>query len=326
MRSRPDGRTEASVVKNLAQSWQLDIAGIEYFPEGGGAYHWHVRSADGSRWFVTCDDLDTKPWLGSTRDGVFDRLCAAYATATTLHAAGASFVVAPTASPFGPTAVRISDRYSVAVFAHVDGSAGRWGEPLAGAAGLIEMLATLHAFAPDGYGLVRRPFAVPGRHELDVAVDELDQPWDRGPFSDPARQLLAANRAFVVEALAELDAVGDIDVGLVVTHGEPHPGNLIHTPDGLALVDWDTVALAPPERDMWMLAALEPTNSDRYAALTGRTLDCDLLAAYRLMWAVTDIAAFTVQLRAEHERNEDNERALTGLQDIIAGREPKPYG
>src|SRR4029077_13351490 len=68
--------------------------------------------------------------------------------------------------------------------------------------------------------------------------------------------------------------------GLVITHGEPHPGNIIRVApnadaDGLAaaddaaagatggagpasgaimLIDWDTVGLAPPERDLWMAA------------------------------------------------------------------------
>jgi spectinomycin phosphotransferase len=31
---------------------------------------------------------------------------------------------------------------------------------------------------------------------------------------------------------------------MVVTHGEPHPGNLIQTSAGLVLIDWDTVAVA----------------------------------------------------------------------------------
>ncbi len=36
---------------------------------------------------------------------------------------------------------------------------------------------------------------------------------------------------------------------LVITHGEPHGGNVMTMSSGLVLVDWDTVLLAPPERD-----------------------------------------------------------------------------
>ncbi|WP_207232468.1 hypothetical protein [Micromonospora kangleipakensis] len=37
-------------------------------------------------------------------------------------------------------------------------------------------------------------------------------------------------------------------------HGEPHPGNPDPGTLGLRLIDRDTVQIAPPERDLWMLA------------------------------------------------------------------------
>jgi len=39
----------------------------------------------------------------------------------------------------------------------------------------------------------------------------------------------------------------------VLTHGEPHPGNTMLTAGGWRLIDWDTVLIAPPERDLWDL-------------------------------------------------------------------------
>jgi aminoglycoside phosphotransferase (APT) family kinase protein len=93
-----------------------------------------------------------------------------------------------------------------------------------------------------------RPFAVPGRAELDAALDDLGRPWDGGPFSEPARRELARHVEVVTQALAELDRQIDKlaapDGRMVVTHGEPHPGNLIQTSAGLVLIDWDTVAVA----------------------------------------------------------------------------------
>jgi hypothetical protein len=47
------------------------------------------------RWFMTGDDLDTKPWLGSDRDSVFDGLPAAHGTAMDLRSNGLAFVIAP---------------------------------------------------------------------------------------------------------------------------------------------------------------------------------------------------------------------------------------
>src|SRR5207249_1498942 len=37
-----------------------------------GSYHWVVRDAADGPAIVTVDDLDQKPWLGDTRDDVFD--------------------------------------------------------------------------------------------------------------------------------------------------------------------------------------------------------------------------------------------------------------
>jgi hypothetical protein len=90
------------------------------------------------------------------------------------------------------------------------------------------------------------------------------------------------------------------------------------------LVDWDTVALARPERDLWMIVDACGTAMSAYRDLTGITLDPDAVAAYRLLWALTDMAAFTLQLRGEHRRDADAKKALAGLRSILNGREPFP--
>ena len=93
MRS-PFERLSAEVITAaIRDRWGLRIQEFRYLPEGGGAYHWSLSTSDG-RWFVTCDDLDTKPWLGVGRDTVFTGLIAAYRTAMDLAASGRKFVVA----------------------------------------------------------------------------------------------------------------------------------------------------------------------------------------------------------------------------------------
>ncbi len=56
-----------------------------------------------------------------------------------------------------------------------------------------------------------------------------------------------------------------------VTRGEPHGGNIMRVGRELLFIAWDTVALAPPERDLWMLdnGAAGGLASDTDA--TGRT-------------------------------------------------------
>jgi len=65
----------------------------------------------------------------------------------------------------------------------------------------------------------------------------------------------------------------------------------------LALIDWDTVALAPAERDLWLLAD-QPHALANYTELTGVTPRRAGLGLYRLARTLTDLAAFVVVLRS----------------------------
>jgi spectinomycin phosphotransferase len=147
-------------------------------------------------------------------------------------------------------------------------------------------------------------------------------------LSEPARHELARHVDTIDRALHHLDdltqRLDDPAMDLVVTHGEAHPGNLLQTTSGLALIDWDTVALARPERDLWMIA--DPAVVATYREATGITPDPDAIEAFRLIWALSDLAAFTVQLRGEHHDDADAHLALGAIRSVLAGSEPAPYG
>jgi spectinomycin phosphotransferase len=99
----------------------------------------------------------------------------------------------------------------------------------------------------------------------------------------------------------------------VVTHGEPHAGNVLRTPGGeLLLVDWDTVGLAPPERDLWHVCR-DTNDYARYTEASGRRVDPRAIDLYRLRWQLDDVAIFASDLRSPHVRSGDTERALDGL-------------
>jgi spectinomycin phosphotransferase len=336
VRGRLDRVGEDMIARALADGWEIRSAALAYLPVGGGAYHWIARTADGGRWFVTCDDLDIKPWLGNDRDSVFDGLLAAYAAAIDLRAAGLSFVAAPIASITGAPAERVDERHSVSVCVYVSGETGAWGRPYGSRGELVTMLARLHRATPPVSGLVHRRLEVPARERFEEALGDLDHRWDGGPLSELARRELVAHLDMITGWLAELDrfAAGATANGAVVTHGEPHPGNLIRTRSGTVLVDWDTVALAPPERDLWMITDPGGTVASAYCDLTGVALDAAALAAHRLLWALSDVAAFTAQLRDEQagwhsagaDAGADADRALAALRSILDGHEPSPYG
>ena len=110
----------------------------------------------------------------------------------------------------------------------------------------------------------------------------------------------------------------------MITHGEPHPGNVIRSrPSGdIMLIDWDTVGLAPPERDLWMVATETGDELRRYTELTGRPVDMAALELYRLRWALDDLSCFVRDLRAPHRRTPGTEHAWQALEITIAQLTP----
>ena len=277
---------------------------------GGGSHHWLLRTPEAGYRFLTVDDLGTKPWLGADHDAVFSALGVAYATARRLRDAGLEFVVAPIPNANGSVVERFDDRYSSALFPYVAGRAGSFGEPYSrrDTTELCDLWARLHEVrdtAPN------RSLDVPGRSNLEGALADLDETWAGGPYSEHARGWLNENHDLVLTALARYDrlAAEIATRDFVITHGEPHAGNLIRTEDGLRLVDWDTVALAPPERDLWMLEDLRP-----YEAATGWTVDRSALDFYRLAWPVTDVAGFVEQLRGIHPDDANAAHAMRALE------------
>jgi spectinomycin phosphotransferase len=83
------------------------------------------------------------------------------------------------------------------------------------------------------------------------------------------------------------------------------------------LIDWDTVGLAPPERDLWMVATETGAELRRYTELTGRPVDMAAIELYRLRWALDDLSCFVRDLRAPHRRTPGTEHAWQALKLTI---------
>ncbi|MFC0006518.1 phosphotransferase enzyme family protein [Micromonospora siamensis] len=321
MLDRPEGLDDADLTAALATGWGWQPHSLTYRPVGFGAYHWTATDGDGRSWFVTVDDLTVDP---EPAEVVHAGLARALATAGALREAGLEFVVAPVPATTGEPVRRLDARYAVSVFPLVDGAAGRFGPHRPrDVPEVLDLLARLHAATSAVAGTVQRAdLDVPGRDGLLAALRDLDRPWTGGPFAEPARRLLADRADHVAGLLAEVDRlvarVAATGSDWVVTHGEPHPGNLMWTGAGLRLVDWDTVRLGPPERDLWFLAG--DTGTDAlvgWTASTGRPVDPDALALYRLRWDVADIAGFVADFRRSHRESEDTTAAFGYLRGYL---------
>ncbi|MEI5100613.1 phosphotransferase [Streptomyces sp. PmtG] len=335
MRDRPEDFSEERLRQALSE-FGVSPSAVAYAPVGFGDYHWEVTGDDGRRWFVTVSDLEHKEHCGPGPAAALDGLRQAMDTALALRErAGLRFAVAPLATADGSSVVALDARYAVTVFPHVPGRTGEFGQRLDPAERdqVLAVLAALHGATPPETTPPTR-VEPPGLPGLRTALTELDAPWTGGPCAEPARALLVEHQESLRARLARFaDLAARVrrrGAPLVVTHGEPHPGNLILGADGFLLVDWDTVGLALPERDLSLLMTDPTAPSDpsgpsafgRYTELTGRTPDADALALYRLRWSLLDVAEFVAWFRAEHQRTEDTESAWKGftatLDDLAA--------
>jgi aminoglycoside phosphotransferase (APT) family kinase protein len=303
MFSPPADPSEPMLRAVLEDGWSLRAATCEYRPIGFGSHHWEITGTTGGRWFVTVDDLRTHHGLD-----VIDRLRAALSAATALEAAGREFVVAPRPARDGEPVARLGDAFAVAVYPFVAGQ--EFAEDDYRRA-ILDLIVAVHAAPAPIRDLARRDdYAIRFREALTAGTENL------GPYARPAADLLTAHAPALRRALARYDDLIPADgEGLVLTHGEPHPGNVLRTGDRWLLVDWDTALAAPPERDLW---DLDPSLYTGYTAATGFAPRPELLELYRLRWHLTEIGACAARFRQPHGSTADDEETWANLSESIA--------
>jgi spectinomycin phosphotransferase len=314
VRERPADIRDSDVAAALARQWALTAQDLSYLPVGFGGHHWLAVDQTGSRWFVTVSDL-ASPWVPDLR--------AAMQTAAWLATgAGLEFVVAPMPTRAGQVVGSLDSRYALTLFPYLDGASGHFEDPIddVDRAAIIDMLARLHTAIPTGIQVPARPLQLTTRQAIDQALASLGVPWTGGPYAEPGRDLLARYERPLRQAFARfdslLDRVREASGPSVITHGEPHPGNLLHTRAGLCLVDWDMTALARPERDLWRVIS---GNQDaaQYSQRTGWPVNQDALTLYRLRWDLDDIAGMLSQIRRPTQQTADTLVSWTELQKTL---------
>lgn len=322
MDERPVGVADAEVAAALREHWGLAVARLEYLPVGYGGYHWSATLAGGRRFFVTLSAV--------TDDDGFADLAATMAAAAALaDNSQLSFVVGPVRTRGGEAAARLRPDWAVTVTPFADGEPGRWSDDLSleDRAEVISMLASLHGCdAPAGIPV--RSLELSGRDVIDILLRERAGSWaDVGPYGEPAWKLIAEHASGLCRALGVFDDLVNQQAAsgaTVLTHGEPHPGNLIRHNGSFLLIDWDTAGLALPERDLWSVLPDPDTDPDGYAALgnlyahfCGRAVDDAAVALYRLRWDLEEICLFLAEFRAPHEETTDTQVAWAVLTDAV---------
>ena len=324
MLTRPDDLADGQIRAELASSWNFAADALSYLPVGFGSHHWRAADAAGRQLFLIVHDLPRM--LHSrldTAEAAFSRLEAAFGCALSLREdAGLEFVIAPIPTVGGAVVRRLAGRYSLAACPYLaDCEPGYAGEfAAADRPAVVRLLTELHHAAP-AVAPPQCDFGLQNADGLRAAIDSTGELWRTGPYGERARAMLARHAAGVSALMA---AYGDLATEarsrperFVVTHGEPGAWNVLKTPAGFVIVDWDFVQLAPPERDLWELAQSDRSVLAAYTQATGTAVDLSALALFRMWYDLSEIAGYIELFRAAHDDTEDTAESWNNLEYFL---------
>lgn len=155
-------------------------------------------------------------------------------------------------------------------------------------------------------------------------------------FDDPVAAAVAAflheRRELVERLVVRAETLGMVlqrrSLPFILCHADIHAGNLLITPGGqVYIVDWDTLILAPKERDLMYPGGglfgdkRAPHDEEAlfYRGYGAARIDADVLLYYRFERIVQDIAAYCEQLLLTDAGGQD--RAI-GMRQLMSQFQP----
>ena len=316
------------LISCLRRDYGLTMTQVEFLPLGADVNTAVYRA-------VTGDD-DT-PYFVKLRSGDFDELT--IVVPHLLHLQGISQLIAPIETVTGQLWTRL-DRFALILYPFVAGENGFTLE-LSDAQwiALGRTLKGVHTTRlPDEIRdrLPRETFSPYWRERVRAFQAELETSHFDDPISAQLAELLCARRDVVdrlVERAGELGREMETrSTEFVLCHADIHGGNVLLTADGtLYVVDWDTLILAPKERDLMFIGAGigKGWNTRReadlfYAGYGPAEVDPAGIAYYRYERIVEDIAAFCEEILHADLGPQDRAQAIRYLSsqflptDVIA--------
>lgn len=285
----PPDVTDADVLALVRTHWEPRADAVEHLPVGWGAHHWRVDVGGTPALFLTLDpDLPRH-----TRES----LEAAYASAAALDLD----VVWPSL-PHG------DGEFTVPLGART-ASVTRWLDGARPPASVDELPRLLEGLHRAPVPTTARAWSTEIAPDLaDRLRDLLQQPWD-APLGAAARDLLLARLTDLGRWTREHARLVDLadPSTYVVTHGEPGVHNQWLARDRVWLLDWESLLLAPRERDLATLV-----QEGRAGAP-----DREMVRLFDLEWRLSEIWSFARWLQGPHTGDADDRTALGGLTDEL---------
>lgn len=287
----------------LRDHYGLHAAQIAFLPIGNdvdtAAYR--VVAGDATPYF-----LKLRGWL---RSGRFDDTTVVIPRF--LHDRGIAQVIAPIATRGGQLWAQL-DTFAVILFPFIAGQNG-FAAPLSDRQwiGLGVALKAIHSVAVPpslSAAIPHEQYAPHWRNRVRTLQARVEETVFDEPIAAALAVFLRARRADIAPLVARAEALGDAlrarPPESVLCHGDIHAANVLIGTDGaLHIVDWDTLIVAPKERDLmfigggiggaWKSAQEEAWFYQGY----GQTkIDLLALAYYRYERIVEDIAEYSERL------------------------------
>ena len=307
----------------LRETYGLDVAQLTFLSLGADVNTavYRADTGDGKRYFV------------KLRSGVFDEMT--IIVPKLLHDQGIQQVIAPLPTQSGQLWTSL-ENFKLAVFPFVEGSNGyeieltdqHWVE-FGRALKAIHSAAILPAITSR---IQRESFSSQWRE----SVKDFQRQAVETIFGDPVAAELAAflrRQQAVINHLVQratdlAAALQSQSPSFILCHADIHAGNvLIDANDHFYIVDWDTLIMAPVERDLMYVGGgqfLDTRSPEEEAALFYQgygpaQTDSVALAYYRYERIVQDIAAYCEEILITSGDSADR---ANGLRQLMSQFEP----
>ncbi|MBN1284805.1 MAG: aminoglycoside phosphotransferase family protein [Anaerolineae bacterium] len=316
MLEKPDLQ-DAKIVDCLRDAYGLDIAEIAFLPLGADRNTAVYRAGAGAG----------VPYFVKLRREDFDE--PAVMIPRLLHDQGIQQVIAPLLTRSRRLWADLDD-FKVTVSPFVEGYGGfevdlldhHWVE-------FGRALKRIHTAALPPAVMRRIPRETYSARWREI-VREFQARVESAAFDEPVAAKLAAllkSKRAVISHLVEragclAAALRPRPLPFILCHSDIHAGNiLIDTDDRLYIVDWDTLTLAPKERDLMFVGGglgsggrtPQEEESLFYRGYGPTEVDPVVLAYYRYERIVQDIAAYCEQLLLTDAGGDDRENGLRQL-------------
>jgi spectinomycin phosphotransferase len=316
MLEKPDIQDE-KIAECIQVEYGLNIVQIAFLPLGADQDTAVYRA-------VTDDET---PYFVKLRSGVFDEMT--IMVPKLLHDQGIQQVIAPLSTLSQQLWADLSE-FKLTVFPFIEGHNGyevdmldrHWVD-------FGSALKSIHTAAMPATVLdriQREAFSPQWRNMVRHFQDDVENIAYSDPVAAELATFLKSKRDVISELVRRAEHLASIhqaqSLPLILCHADIHAGNLLITADGtLYVVDWDTLTVAPKERDLMFIGGghfLDKHSPQEEEELFYRgygQTQCDpiALAYYRYERIVQDIAAYCEQILLTEEGGEDRMEGLRQL-------------